>query len=177
MANSSIITDLKEKVVQEIIADEAFFYAIHPSDIKSVDDRDMLNGKHIFRYHQNPETLKLAGTFLTIQTHTSKYRQSNNVWIVPQLEIWVISHEEWMKVDNIPHIQDSRNDYIAKLLDQKFNGRNVLGVSPDDEKRLHLCGSLDLVRNVEGAVATHYLYRQLIFETRDLNDSLCDNDY
>ena len=78
-----------------------------------------------------------------------------------------------MKVDNVPKITANRNDYIAILLDKKFNGRETLGGNKNDKYNLHMFGRMDLVHNVEGAFSKTFLYRQLIFELKDLNRSMC----
>lgn len=174
MANSTLITDLKQAVIKEIINDESFFYAINSPDITDIDCADELVYTHIFPYHQNPETIEKVITFLTIQVHIPKPYDRNKTWVVPKLEIWVFSHHSHMKVNNIPKITDNRNDYISKLLDKKFNGRDTLGGSKNDKYNLHLYGKLDLVTNVEGAFSKDFLYRQLIFEMKDINNSLCD---
>lgn len=174
MANSTLITDLKQAVIKEIINDESFFYAINSPDITDIDCADELVYTHIFPYHQNPETIEKVITFLTIQVHIPKPYDRNKTWVVPKLEIWVFSHHSHMKVNNIPKITDNRNDYISKLLDKKFNGRDTLGGSKNDKYNLHLYGKLDLVANVEGAFSKDFLYRQLIFEMKDINNSLCD---
>ena len=80
-----------------------------------------------------------------------------------------------MRVDNIPKISDNRNDYISKLLDEKFNGRRTLGGNTNDKFNLHLYGEFNLIANVEGAFTKNYLYRQMIFETRDFNTSMCED--
>lgn len=174
MANSTIVTDLKQAVIKEIVNDEAFFHAIHSPDIEDVECADELIYTHIFPYHKNPETVDKAITFLTIQVHIPKPYDRNSTWVVPRLEIWILSHQDVMKVDNIPKISDNRNDYISKLLDAKFNGRDTLGGSKNDKYNLHLYGQLKLVSNVEGAFSQKFLYRQMIFEMKDLNDSLCE---
>ena len=174
MANSSIITKMKRNVISEIINDETFFYAINSPDYTDPNYADDLIGTHIFGYHQNPNTLNKTITFLTIQVHIPKTYDTNKIWVLPQLEIWVISHEKCMVVDNIPKITDNRNDYISKLLDLKFNGRDSIGTSMNSQDNLNLYGKLDLISNVEGAYSTDYLYRQLIFEAKDLNNSLCE---
>ena len=160
MANSTLITDLKQAVIKEIINDESFFYAINSPDITDIDCADELVYTHIFPYHQNPETIEKVITFLTIQVHIPKPYDRNKTWVVPKLEIWVFSHHSHMKVNNIPKITDNRNDYISKLLDKKFNGRDTLGGSKNDKYNLHLYGKLDLVTNVEGAFSKDFLYRQ-----------------
>ena len=134
--------------------------------------------KHIFPYHQNPETITETITFITIQVHVPKpysYGRSK-IWVAPNLEFWIFSHHSHMKVNNIPKIQDNRNDYISKILDKKFNGRDTLGGSKNDENNLHLYGKLELLANIEGAYNKDFLYRQLVFETVDLNKSLCEKE-
>ena len=173
MANSSLVTGIKDKVIAEIINDEALFYAINPHDIESFEDSDQMIGTHIFRYNQNPLTLNITNTYLTIQVHVARTYGSGNNWSKLQLEIYIITHEKSMNVDNIPKISANRNDYISQLLDEKFNGRTYIGLDTDPNK-ISLLGALDLISNTEGAFQANYLYRRMIFETKDLNDSLCD---
>lgn len=177
MANSSIISRMKDKLITEIINDEELFRAIDSPNIKNFENADKLVGTHIFNYHQNPATLEQVQTFLTIRVRTREVTRSNGIWVVPQLEIWIISHESHMKVDNVPKITANRNDYISQLLDQKFNGRTTIGVSKNAKNNLNMYAKLHLTVNDEGAVASDYLYRQMIFESKELNDSLCDEDF
>ena len=178
MANSTLVTDLKTAVIKELVNDEAFFYAIDSPEIKDIKQAKKLVYTHIFPYHQNPETIDTVITFITIQVHVPKpysYMRSKT-WVAPNLEIWIFSHNKHMEVNNIPKISDNRNDYISKLLDQKFNGRDTLGGSKKDENNLHLYGNLELVANVEGAFSKDFLYRQMVFETVDLNHSFCEDE-
>lgn len=174
MANSEIINDLKQAIVKEIINDETFYYAINSPKISSVEDRDKLSDYNIFSYNKNPETITEVTTFLTLQVHIPKTYDKNNTWVVPRLEIWIYSHTDHMDVKNIPKISANRNDYISMLLDKKFNGRDTIGGSKNDKYNLHLFGKLDLVHNVEGTFSADFLYRQMIFELKDLNKSLCE---
>lgn len=173
MANSAIISRLKDKVITEIINDETLFYAIDSPTIKKFEDADKLVGTHIFNYSQNPLTLEEVQTFLTICVSTRELNMTNNIWIVPRMEICIISHQSHMKVDNIPKITANRNDYISQLLDQKFNGRTEIGVSKNTKNNLNMYAKLNLTINGEGPVANDYLYRQMIFETKDLSNSMC----
>ena len=70
-----------------------------------------------------------------------------------------------MVVDNIPKITENRNDYLSELIDAKLNGRSDFGI-----------GELQLVSNVEGSYQPDYVYRKMVFTTKDVNDSLCDKD-
>ena len=67
-----------------------------------------------------------------------------------------------MVVDNVPKITENRNDYLSRLIDTKLNGRLDIGI-----------GELKLESNIEGSYQKDYLYRQMIFKCKDLNNSLC----
>ena len=176
MANSSIISDLKSAVIKELINDENIFYAIDSPYIKSPEYADELVYKHIFPYHKNTATITDTITFLTIQVHIPKTYDKNNTWTTPRLEIWIISHDAHMEVNNIPKVSANRNDYISQLLDEKFNGKGTFGVSQKDSNNVHIYGKMDLISNTEGAFSKDFLYRQMVFEMKDLNDSFCDYD-
>jgi hypothetical protein len=173
LANSTIVSDLKKAVIKEIVNDDMFFHAINSPDISDVEFADELIGKNIFTYHQNPETITKVGTFMTLQVHIPKTFGRSKVLIAPTLEIWIISHQDHMKVKNVPKVTDNRNDYISMLLDKKFNGSSVLGGSSNSKNNLHLCGRLKLISNTEGAFSPEYLFRRRVFETVDINDSVC----
>ena len=174
MANSELVASLKREIIKELINDESIFYAIDSPDITDIEDADKLVYKHIFPYHKNPETITKVITFITVQVHIPKTYDRNKTWVVPRLEIWILSHDSHMKVNNIPKISDNRNDYLSKLIDKKLNGRDTFGTSKKDENNLHLYGKLELISNVEGVFSKDFLYRQMIFEMKDLNDSLCE---
>lgn len=160
MANSSSISAIKDKVIKEILKNDLLIKVIAPKDPEN------LINTHIFRYHQNPNTLNTAITFLTIQVHIPKNEEQNKRWVKPILEIWIISHEKKMNLGlSFPGITADRNDYLSQLLDDSLNGRTGFG-----------SGELILRSNEEGAYAPNYLYRKMIFETLDLNDSWCRHE-
>ena len=171
MANSSIVKKAKNKIIKEFIKDEDIIAAINSSEVSKPQD---LLYKHIFDYNQNPHTLKIVGTFITIQVHIPEnfyrdYHGNSTIHVKPTIEIWIISHENHMRVDNISGIAQNRNDYLAELIDNKINGRTGFGI-----------GETKLICNIEGAFQQDYLYRKLIFECLDFNDSMCkdgDEDY
>lgn len=168
MANSSIIREAKNKIIKEFIKDKDIIAAINSSEVKSNEPEKLLN-KHIFNYNQNPHTLNIVGTFITIQVHIPQsyyndYRASE-IFVKPTIEIWIVSHEKHMKVDNIPKITQNRNDYLSELIDNKINGKSGFGI-----------GQTRLLSNVEGAFQQDYLFRKMIIECTDFNWSLCDED-
>lgn len=166
LANSAIISKLKDVVIKDIINDENIFYAIDSPMHSDFELSDSLVNTHVFGYNQNPKTLEKAITFLTIQTHISDNLDREGKWVNCILEIWIISHESCMKVRNIPQITANKNDYISQLLDDKFNGRRDIGY-----------GELVLKSNIEDMLEPSYPCRKMIFFTKDLNDSLCEKEY
>ena len=169
MANSSIIRKAKNRIVKEFIKDPEIIAAIDSSEVKSNEPEKLIN-KHIFDYNQNPHTLNIVGTFITIQVHIpqnyySDYHGNSAIHVKPTIEIWIVSHEKHMVVDNVPKITQNRNDYLSELIDRKINGKSGFGI-----------GETKLVSNVEGAFQQDYLFRKLIFQCLDLNSSMCDND-
>ena len=165
MANSSIINKVKNKIIKEFIKDPEIIQAIGSSKITLP---EKLIGTHIFDYQQNPNTINTVETFITIQVHIPESFYKKDIYktyVSPSIEIWIISHEKHMKVDNIPKVTSNRNDYLSELIDNKLNGRYDFGIG-----KLILCG------NIEGSFQIDYLYRKLIFETTDLNNSLCKEE-
>lgn len=164
MANSSIIENAKNNIIREFIKDKNIVNAINSSTCTSA---EKLIGTHIFDYHQNPNTINTVETFITIQVHIpeSFYRNDSNVFVEPVIEIWIISHEGHMIVNNMPKVKSNRNDYLSRLIDNKLNGKSNFGI-----------GKLKLRSNVEGSYQQNYVYRKLTFECIDLNDSLCDDE-
>jgi len=165
MANSSFIGKAKNIIAREFIKDDEIVKAIDSHLIKSNEE---LLDTHIFTYHQNPNTIHEVKTFITIQVHIPESFMRNNtgnVFVNPRIEIWVISHFDHMKVRNVPKVKENRNDYLGRLIDEKLNGRSDFGI-----------GKLVLKSNIEGSYQQDYLYRTMIFECRDVNDSLCEDE-
>lgn len=168
MANSSIIRKAKNKIVKEFIKDQEIIAAINSSDIKYNEPEKLIN-KHIFDYNQNPHTLNIIGTFITIQVHIPQsYDNSYNsstIHVRPIIEIWIISHEKHMIVDNVPKVTQNRNDYLSELIDNKINNKRGFGI-----------GETVLLSNIEGSLQQDYLFRKMTFQCLDLNASLCEDE-
>lgn len=166
MANSSIIGKVKRQLVKDIIKDETLVKAI---DSPNVTSPQKLINTHIFTYNQNPFTINKDITFLTILVHEpdsfTRNDDGSDKFIDVEIEIWIISHHSHMEVNNIPKITDNRNDYLSELLDLKLNGRTDLGI-----------GEVKLIYNIEGSFQKDYLYRKMLFKTKDLNNSLCKDE-
>lgn len=163
MANSSIIGDVKNKIIKEFIKDKEIVRAI---DDAFIGTPEKLYNTRIFDYHQNPYTLNIVQTFLTIQVHIPEsFYDADGTFVNPTVEIWIISHEQHMRVNNIPKVTQNRNDYLSSLIDHKLNGRSGFGI-----------GKMKLSSNVEGSYQQDYLYRKMIFKCTDLNNTLCEDE-
>nr|DAF93899.1 MAG TPA: hypothetical protein [Siphoviridae sp. ctZd434] len=175
MANSSIITLLKRKIKSEIVNDPLIVKAFGSPDYDQ-DDLDWsgedVGNNYIFTWNQNPETITNQITFITLQVNIKKYRDK---WVIPSLEIWIYSHNGHMDLNSkeFPGIDSNRNDYLSQLLDEKFNGRTSIGTD-DDLSKLNLIGELSLVSNTESVFTKDFVCRRMIFETKDVNSSMCD---
>lgn len=169
MANSSIIRKAKNRIVKEFIKDPEIIAAINSSEVNSNEPEKLIN-KHIFDYNQNPHTLNIVGTFITIQVHIpqdfySDYHGNSIIHVKPTIEIWIVSHEKHMTVDNVPKITQNRNDYLSELIDRKINGKSGFGI-----------GKTRLISNIEGSFQQDYLFRKMIFQCLDLNSSMCEDE-
>lgn len=172
MSNSSIIRRVKNTIIKEFIKDKEIVAAIDSHEVKPNESEKLIN-RHIFDYNQNPHTLNNIETFITVQVHIpqnfySGYHGNSTIHVKPTIEIWIISHERHMSVDNIPKVTQNRNDYLSELIDNKINGRRGFGI-----------GETKLLSNIEGAFQQDYLFRKMIFECLDLNKSMCmdEEDY
>jgi len=141
-----------------ITHDDTIFYAFGAEECENGGD---LKDTHIFNYNKIPETIIKVGTFMTIMVHT-KSRDKNGSYITPSLEFWIYCHDKHMKMDR-KITKDNRCDYLSMLLDKMFNGSTEYGG----------IGELKLVLNTEGTYNQEFLYRHLIFETIDTNNSMC----
>lgn len=168
MANSSIIRKAKNRIIKEFIKDPEIIAAINSSTVKPNEPEKLIN-THIFNYNQNPHTLNTVETFITIQVHIPyEYYTDYNASVTrvkPTIEIWIISHEKHMKVDNVPKVTQNRNDYLSELIDNKINGKRGFGI-----------GETVLLSNTEMALQDNYLCRKMLFQCVDLNWSLCNDE-
>lgn len=162
MANSSFISRAKNIIIKEFIKDIDIVEAIDSRSVDPNHPQDLI-GTHIFDYHQNPDTITTVQTFITVQVHIPQPYNIDKILINPTIEIWIVSHEDHMIVDNVPKITMNRNDYLSVLIDNKINGRSDFGI-----------GDIMLLSNIEGAYQQNYLYRKLLFQCSDFNNSLCE---
>lgn len=158
MANGTSISEIKRRVMDAVTHDDAIFYAF---DAKECENGGDLKDTHIFNYNKIPETITEATNYMTFTVKT-KAKDRNKTFVIPTLEIFVYVHYKNMKMDR-KITKDNRCDYISGLLENMFNGSTQYGG----------IGELKCIFNDEGAYNPQFMYRHLIFETQDLNSSMC----
>ena len=120
MANSSIVSKAKNIVIKELIKDIDIITAIDSSRIP-IDKPEQLLYTHIFDYQLNPYKINDVGTFLNILVNVADYIKDNEVFSKVIIDIEIISHFRHMRIDNIPKVNMNRNDYLSRLIVNKFN--------------------------------------------------------
>lgn len=164
---------MKLAIIKELINDEDIFNAIDSHEVKDFKKANKLVYTHIFPYGRVPETITETMTLITIQVHIKEGRFRNKIFITPTIEFRIYSHQSHMEINNIPKISSTRNDYLSQLIDHKFNGRSSFGDNTDSKFDISTYGSLDLILNEEGSTSQGFLFRRMLFETKDLNSSIC----
>ena len=162
MANESIIIKLKDSIMDALCLDE---------DINSFIDSEKYNGEklkftHIFPYNKNPNTITETSTFITV-TVNARSRDINKTFVTPILTIIIYSHCDHMNLYNPFKKKNedyNRNDYLGYLITEKFNGTTEYGG----------IGKLQLVSDEEYPATEKFLARKLVFETVDINASMCN---
>lgn len=182
MANSEIITKLKQIVIRDILDNPEIVFAIDSpwkADelwdksylVDSFMTEDALDSEgypiqpHIFTYHKDPFTIEKNITLINILVNTYGNQSSN--FVSAELHFYIYSHKEHMKV-SASNISDNRNDYLSKLIDAQFNNRELLY----DDKNAYI-GKFILTKNMEGVYNNTFLYRHLVFICNDINASIC----
>jgi|GEM_PF-1244928 len=168
MANSSIIFEVKDQIIKEMVTNEALFHAINSPTVKNFEDAAELAGTHIFPYSRYDKTLDEPISFLTIQVHTTQVHpappnatEKDKKWVWATVEIGVYSHRDCINLEGLPAVGSNRNDYLSHLIDKMLNGRTDFGY-----------GALVLKSNTEDPLLPNYLSRCMTFESLDLNNQM-----
>lgn len=173
MTENLSIFEMKLAAMAEALSDELILKAIAYPGVTDAAKWEELNGKAAFDYPKPSEIANLPATYLTFLVHAEEpENQKPGPWITQTLEITIYTRESHLSMTDAPDICLNRNDFIAQLLIEKFNGRTCLGLSGGiHSANLHsvnLLGRLTLISNTEGNNGA-ILYRKLVFSARDLS--------
>ena len=164
MSKSSCIRSWKNKIMSELSQDDQIINALGLNPDESEDD---LVWVRLYPHYYIPQTETDVKTYLLVEIDIPERRSrygsnSSDIWVHPTIIFYVLVHQEDMHM-NMAGESGTRMDYLAELIEEKYQGRQDFGV-----------GTLELKSDVAGSVNPTYRFRQLVFEAVDLDDVLCE---
>lgn len=157
MPNSSCISDWKNKILSDLQNDEYFLEVLGTTE----EEREDLVYNRLFPHYYIPDTIDKVTTYVCVEIDIRTHTWSK-LYSYPTITFTILAHQDDMRL-NMSGISATRIDYLAELLDIKYNHALGFGV-----------GKLELETNIAGNLNTKYRYRQLVFKGVDINDKLCD---
>lgn len=157
MPKSKCIREWKNKIVSELSQDDEIINALGLNDDESPDD---LVWKRIFPHYFVEKTEESVKTYLLVEIDIPERRtrygsSESNIWVHPTIVFYVLTHQEDMHM-NMAGESGTRMDYLAELIEDKYEGRQDFGV-----------GTLQLKSDTAGSINNTYRFRQLVFEAVD----------
>lgn len=164
MAKSKCIRQFKNKIMAELSQDDEIISTL---GLNPDEDPDDLVWHRLFPHMFVPQTESEVKTYLLVEIDIPERRtrygsSDSNIWVHPTIVFYVLTHQEDMHMNMVGE-SGTRMDYLAELIEEKYEGRQDFGV-----------GTLQLKSDTAGSVNTTYRFRQLVFEAVDLDDSLCE---
>lgn len=162
MGRSSCIRAWKNRIISELSQDDEIINALGLNPDESPDD---LVWKRIFPHYYVEKSESVVKSYILIEIDIpekrSRYGSSDSsIWVHPTIIFYVLTHQEDMHMDLVGE-SGTRMDYLAELIEEKYEGRQDFGV-----------GTLQLKSDIAGSVNTTYRFRQLVFEAVDV-DGVC----
>lgn len=157
------IISYKQKAMERILNTDTIVSALKARDAKGNPlEIDELPYRFIFPFGYIPQTLEIAGCYITIEVSMPSVSTVNYFFKDVLMLITVICHQDLMQMTD-EHTGATRIDYIAVELDKLFNNKeNSIGTF-----------DMELVSNTEGSVDSVHRYRQLRFKTKELRRDSC----
>lgn len=158
MAKSKVIREWKNKIVSELSQDDEIINALGLNDDEDPDD---LVWKRIFPHYYVESVETVVRTYILVEIDIPERRtrygsSDSNIWVHPTIVFYVLTHQEDMHMNMVGE-SGTRMDYLAELIEEKYEGRQDFGV-----------GTLQLKSDTAGSVNTTYRFRQLVFEAVDV---------
>lgn len=157
MANSKYISMYKNKILTELLNDELFLQVL---DVTEAEIENGLVYSRLYPYFYITGTQTTVKTYICIEINNNS-NSRDDTYSHPQIVFNIISHQNDMKL-NLAGVSAIKTDYLSEIIDEKFNGADGYGV-----------GKLILKSNTAGSINEVYRYRQLVFKSIDINDSVC----
>lgn len=154
MAKSKCIRQFKDKIMAELSQDDEIISAL---GLNPDEDPDDLVWVRLFPHMFVPQTESEVRTYILVEIDIPERRtrygsSDSNIWVHPTIVFYVLTHQEDMHM-NMAGESGTRMDYLAELIEEKYEGRQDFGA-----------GILQLKSDTAGSVNTTYRFRQLVFE-------------
>ena len=154
MAKSKCIRQFKNKIMAELSQDDEIISAL---GLNPDEDPDDLVWHRLFPHYFIPQTEEQVRTYILVEIDIPERRtrygsSDSNIWVHPTIVFYVLTHQEDMHM-NMAGESGTRMDYLAELIEEKYEGRQDFGA-----------GVLQLKSDTAGSVNTTYRFRQLVFE-------------
>lgn len=164
MAQSECIRKWKDKIMSELSQDDEIIEALGLNPDESPDN---LQWVRLMPHDYIPMTESVVKTYITFEIDIPERRTrygntESSIWVYPIIVFRILTHQEDMKL-NLAGESGTRMDYLAELVEDKYNGREDFGL-----------GRLQLKSDVAGSINNTYRCRQLVFEAVDIDNSLCE---
>lgn len=158
MAKSKCIRQFKNKIMAELSQDDEIIGALGLNPDESEDD---LVWVRLYPHYYIPQTESEVKTYILVEIDIPERRtrygsSDSNIWVHPTIVFYVLTHQEDMHMNMVGE-SGTRMDYLAELIEEKYEGRQDFGV-----------GTLQLKSDTAGSVNTTYRFRQLVFEAVDV---------
>lgn len=157
MANSDCLRRWKNRILSELQNDEYFLDVLGTSE----EEQEDLVYHRLFPHYYIPDTIDKVTTYVCVEIDIRTHTWSK-LYAYPTITFTILAHQDDMKLD-MAGISATRIDYLAELLDIKYNNARGFGL-----------GRLELESSIAGNLNTKYRYRQLVFKGKDMNDNLCE---
>lgn len=160
MAKSKVIRIWKDKIMSELSQDDEIINALGLNPDESEDD---LVWVRLFPHYYIPQTESEVKCYILVEIDIPERRTrygsgESSIWTHPTIVFYVLTHQEDMRLDMVGE-SGTRMDYLAELIEDKYDGRKDFGV-----------GILKLKSDIAGSINNTYRFRQLVFEATDVND-------
>ena len=154
MAKSKCIRQFKNKIMAELSQDDEIISALGLNPDESEDD---LVWVRLYPHYYIPQTESEVKTYILVEIDIPERRtrygsSDSNIWVHPTIVFYVLTHQEDMHMNMVGE-SGTRMDYLAELIEEKYEGRQDFGA-----------GVLQLKSDTAGSVNTTYRFRQLVFE-------------
>ena len=168
MANDTIITTFKNKLIDQIQNNEQIINALA---INSSEDAEDLAYVRLFPYYFIVPTQEDAKTYIMIEVGLEAIQDRYNamkqdiVYDRCHVYVYVVAHQDVMRMESAGQ-SAVRIDYISQLINKQFNGQYIAGI-----------GTLQRISNMPRSLNDTYRSREMIFDVLDFNQEMCeDND-